>query len=85
MRDLRPGDTIRLKEPNGVPEKLHGEEVEVAEVQQISASKQAVRIRDPNEWDGPSERDPDEFAQNNPHCPHTILPKDFEVLNDEKA
>lgn len=85
MTDLRPGDKIRLKEPHGVPEALHGEEVEVAATQDIGSSKQAVRIRDPNPWEGPTERDPDEFAQKNPHCPHTILPKDYEVVNDETS
>jgi hypothetical protein len=81
--NLRRGDTIRLKEPKGVPPKLHGEEVEVAEIEQIGLNSYAVRIRDPNEWDGPTERDPDEFAQRNVHCPHTVLPKDFEVIDDE--
>jgi len=81
MDNLRRGTEIRLKEPSGVPENLHGEVVEVASVEKISANKKAVRIRDPNAWDGPTETDPDNFAQNDLHCPHTILPKDFEVVD----
>jgi len=85
VSNIRRGDTIRLKEPKGVPEALHGEEVEVAEKQRIGPGSYAVRIRDPNEWDGPTERDPDDFAQRNVHCPYTVLPKDFEVIEDETS
>jgi len=82
MSDLRPGTTIRLKEPKGVPPNLHRKEVEVASVDKIGPDSYAVRIRDPNEWTGATERDPDEFAQNNVHCPYSILPKDFEQIDD---
>lgn len=83
MSKPRPGTKIRIKEPDGVPDQLHGEEVKVIETQKIGASSYAVRVRDPFEFDGPTERDEDEFAQDHVHCPFSILPKDYEVVEDD--
>jgi hypothetical protein len=80
--DLRSGDEIRLKEPPSVPSPYHGDLVEVAEVRQIGPSSYAVRIRDPAVWGGPTERDAEEFAQDDILCPYTVTSKHFEVPTD---
>jgi len=73
------GDEVRLLKPHGVPSAYHGKVVEVAET--VDAAPGAIRIRDRAMWDGPTERDEDEFAQDDVHAPYTITQSDYEVVN----